>query len=144
MSHLAACYGDSPVPIRQLAEDEQIPFRYLEQIMTKLRREGLLESIRGPGGGYQLNRPPAKISIGDIIRVLEGSISVSRCLEENVQTVCPQAQTCSPRTFWKNLSQTIESILDDISLEQFIDVNWSDVNLIQRFTNQGQKECAST
>jgi Rrf2 family cysteine metabolism transcriptional repressor len=129
MSRLASRYRNNPVPIRTLAQEERIPIRYLEQIMTRLRREGLLQSARGPGGGYKLNRPPDQISLGEIIEILEGNVSVASCTEDDPKSQCPLVKTCVPRIFWSKLSTTIQSILNSISLQEFNENNWNDTDL---------------
>lgn len=137
MSRLASNYRNNPVPIRTLAQEERIPIRYLEQIMTRLRREGLLQSTRGPGGGYKLNRPPDQISLGEIIEILEGNVSVTTCLEDNPKSQCPLEKTCFPRIFWSKLSKTIQSILNSISLQEFNENNWNDTNVESLLKRRG-------
>lgn len=71
--HLAYHHGESPAQMRSIAGEAQVPLRFLEQIFHELKRAGLLTAKRGPNGGYQLARPATQISVGDIVRALEGS-----------------------------------------------------------------------
>jgi Rrf2 family protein len=73
---------ERPVPLREVSENEAIPEQFLDQIMVKLRRAGLVTSVRGAGGGYRLSRRAEEISIGSIVRVLEGSLSPINCITE--------------------------------------------------------------
>jgi Rrf2 family iron-sulfur cluster assembly transcriptional regulator len=71
--HLAYHHGQAPAQMRSIAEEAHVPLRFLEQIFHELKRAGLLTAKRGPNGGYQLARPPTQISLGDVVRALEGS-----------------------------------------------------------------------
>ena len=73
--------GDQPVPLRVIAEDEGISEQYLEQIFVELRRAGFVLSVRGAKGGYRLARPSQDIRVGDVIRLLEGSLAPYDCLD---------------------------------------------------------------
>ena len=80
MFELSRSYEEGPLSVRRIAERQDIPSAYLEQIMAGLRHEGLVESVRGRDGGYRLARPPERITIGDIVRAVEGPIALSSCL----------------------------------------------------------------
>ena len=81
MTALAQSYGKGPVPMSRIAETKNIPLRFLEGILLQLKRAGILESVRGIEGGYALKRPPGNISLMEIIRVTEGSMSFVSCLD---------------------------------------------------------------
>jgi Rrf2 family protein len=135
VSKLASQYGKGPVPIKTIAEEEHIPLRYLEQLMVRLRRNGLLTSVRGPGGGYYLNRSPDKISLGEIIQILEGAVSVSRCVEIDNEVHCEFEESCISRGFWIKLSRTIQKILDNVTLQELIDKTWEDMDFVSLINN---------
>ena len=81
MYDLAQNYGAQPRPIKAVAEAQTIPEAYLEQLLCTLRRAGLVVSARGAQGGYMLSRPPGEITVGDILRSLEGGLTLLDCLE---------------------------------------------------------------
>ena len=108
-------YGSGPVMVREIAENQDISERYLEHILNRLRTTGLLRSTRGAKGGYELSRPPAEITVGDIIRALEGPLDVVSCTG-NYE--CGRATECATVTVWKEVKEAIENILDSITLEE--------------------------
>ena len=112
---LAIRYGSGPVMVREIAENQDISERYLEHILNRLRTTGLLRSTRGAKGGYELSRPPAEITVGDIIRALEGPLDVVSCTG-NYE--CGRATECATVTVWKEVKEAIENILDSITLEE--------------------------
>jgi Rrf2 family protein len=115
--------------LQEIADLESIPIRYLEQIMSRLRRAGLCSSARGPGGGYELRRPPEDISLGEVIHVLEGRVAVVSCLDKDRDVVCTMEDSCITRDFWSTLSKAIQRILESISLKDLIERDWKDVDL---------------
>lgn len=118
---LARNPDDKPLTIQSIAEQENIPIRYLEQIMVRLRRDGILESVRGPGGGYSLGIPPDRLSIGRILRTLEGEFAVVWCADENAPQSCEHEDDCIARPLWAAVSSTLADILDRITLQELID-----------------------
>ena len=117
MFALSRSYEEGPRSVRRIAEEQDIPPAYLEQIMARLRHEGLVESARGRGGGYRLARPPERITIGDVIRAVEGPIALSNCLTASVP-LCDRVDGCVTRLIWKRLGQRIERAFDAITLER--------------------------
>lgn len=117
---IARQFGGGPLTIREIAERQRISTSYLEQILNRLGRAGILESVRGPGGGYLLARKPEEITIGDVVRVLEGPIALSHCLEPGMEPGCYQADDCVARMVWAKVGATIESALDSISFEDLL------------------------
>ena len=106
---------DDIMSIKELAEREAIPETFLEQIMSDLRRAGLLKSVRGPNGGYRLKDAPDEITIGRVVAVLEGSLSPARC-ESN----CVRQDGCSTRTVLDRIEQSITETLDGIYLRDLV------------------------
>ncbi|BCV25196.1 MAG TPA: Rrf2 family transcriptional regulator [Firmicutes bacterium] len=121
MLALARWYGEGPVPLKSVAEQEGLSEPYLEQLMSELRKAGLVKSVRGAQGGYLLGREPAAITAGDIIRVLEGPIGPVQCVVEFPGgEVCDCAETCVERILWERLRDSIAQVLDGITLADLL------------------------
>lgn len=117
MFYLALKYGQGPIPLKTIAEEQGISEHYLEQLMGALRRSGLVSSVRGAQGGYSLSRPPKEITVGDIIRVLEGPITPMDCLDgAGKEAECGFLGPCAMRRMWKRLQDSMESVLDSTTL----------------------------
>lgn len=114
---LAQNYGSGPLSIKVISEKQAIPASFLEQLMAKLRRGGLIRSVRGPGGGYVLNRAPSQINVGEVVRALEGPIFISACTNGDRWGKCSQIENCGSRFVWYKLKQKIEEVLDNTTLE---------------------------
>ncbi|WP_439258406.1 Fe-S cluster assembly transcriptional regulator IscR [Lonepinella sp. BR2271] len=108
---------ENPVTLSDISERQSISLSYLEQLFAKLRRHGLVKSVRGPGGGYQLGLPTQDISIGMIISAVNENISVTKCLG---QGNCHDGHECLTHSLWEELSQRIESFLDQITLAELV------------------------
>jgi len=119
MLDLAQRRGAGPQSIKLIAERQGIPEQYLEQLIALLRREGLVSSVRGAQGGYLLTKPPGEITMAKLMRVLEGPISLSNCLED--QDCCDRACVCSARRVWERLSQSIDQVLHSVTLEDMLE-----------------------
>ncbi|NLM41487.1 MAG: Rrf2 family transcriptional regulator [Firmicutes bacterium] len=119
MFDLALNYGSGPIPLRAVAERQLISETYLEQLMGALRKAGLVASKRGAQGGYELAHPPERITIGQVIRVLEGPITPLDCLDSDSGggPYCDQPEQCVLRGLWKKLQDSMESVLDNTTLE---------------------------
>jgi Rrf2 family transcriptional regulator, cysteine metabolism repressor len=117
---IACHYGNGPISIKEIAERQGISFSYLEQILHKLAKAGLIDSVRGPAGGYLLARQPSELTIGDIVRVLEGPIALSHCLEPGESADCYQADDCVARMVWAKVGAKIEEALDSISFNDLL------------------------
>lgn len=111
---------ERPIPLREVAKSESIPDAFLDQIMVKLRRAGFVQSVRGAGGGYQLSRPPEEISIGELVRVLEGSLAPIGCISEaeefSPEELCDLYRGCHTRNVWVRVTVAISKALDALSL----------------------------
>jgi Rrf2 family protein len=112
--------GQGPITIKEIAERQGISFSYLEQILNRLGRAGLIESVRGPGGGYLLGKKAAELTIGDVVRALEGPIALSHCLEPGMSGDCYQADDCVARMVWARVGAKIEQALDSISFDDLL------------------------
>ena len=114
MIDLARNQSGGAIPLREIAERQNISIQYLEQIFVNLRRAGLVRSVRGAHGGYKLNKIPGKIYVGDIIKVLEGPVAPSECL---LTEECSEQSDCITREFWKKVKQSIDDVLYSMTLE---------------------------
>jgi len=113
---LAQSYGKGPVQSGQIANRQQIPENYLNQLLIILRRAGLIQSIRGPQGGHQLSRPPAEINLAEALRALEGPTAPRDCVEEGIQD-CNLYDICAIRDVWNDVKQATDQVLNAVTLE---------------------------
>jgi Rrf2 family protein len=121
---LARDHGKGPVLIADLAASEMIPKKFLELILLDLKRKGILESKKGRGGGYNLNRPPSRISIGDVIRALDGPIALLPCVSQTAYKRCDECVdelTCGIRLVMKDVRDASVAIFDGTTLEDMLD-----------------------
>jgi Rrf2 family iron-sulfur cluster assembly transcriptional regulator len=112
-----AQYGDQNAVGRQvIAERQQVTPEYIAQIVRKLTRAGLLETLRGPGGGYRLGRASDLIRLGDIYRAVEGPVAVVPCVSD--ANSCCRSHNCATRVVWLKLSRLINDYIDSINLSE--------------------------
>jgi len=119
MISLAKADGDDHrMTIKDIAEQENIPSKFLEQILLSLKNAGILQSKMGVGGGYYLARPADKITLGEIKRVLDGPIAPIRCVSHMAYEPCgcPDEATCGLRLVMKDVRDAIAKILDETTL----------------------------
>ena len=104
--------------ITDISKDEGISVAYLEQLLNKLMHKGLIDSVRGPKGGYVLSKKTDKITVSDIVRTLEGDIYPVHCVTAGKKPgVCKRSSGCVPKLVWLKLAGSIEKCLDSITLE---------------------------
>jgi Rrf2 family protein len=109
--------GDGAVPARELAEAEGLPADYTEQIFLRLRRAGLVQSVRGAKGGYFLSRPPEEISVRDVMTACERQTFEVNCQTRPVNDDrCSPAASCSIRPLWAELQHRIDDFLSSVTL----------------------------
>jgi len=120
MFDLAQHYGTEPIPLKTVAERQNISENYLEQLIATLRKTGLVKSVRGSQGGYILARDPEKITVGDIIRVMEGPIAPVDCVSEIEPAECDQADYCITRSVWARVRDSLAELMDSISLADML------------------------
>jgi Rrf2 family protein len=124
MYSLARNYGKGPVLISTLAEEEAIPRKFLEQILLALKSSGLVESKKGKGGGYNLVRSPDKITVADVIRLMEGPLAPLPCASETRFRKCDECidiETCGTRIVMREVRDAISSILDATTLAMVVE-----------------------
>ncbi len=108
------------VTIHEVARRHSIPIKYLEHILLALKKAGVLESRRGVLGGYTLARPPGKVSVGEVLRVVDGQFSQSSCIEMDLEHsyACPESDTCGLKQVWQDVQGAVEKILFETTFEQ--------------------------
>jgi Rrf2 family protein len=118
MFEIARGYPDRPVTIKEISERQDVSVAYLEQILSRLRRAGIIRSVRGPGGGYLLSRGPDQISIASILNELEGPMAITSCLDPDEG--CVRIDHCVTHLLWKALGEQMEEFLSTITLKNLI------------------------
>ena len=118
MLDLALHATKGPVTLAGISERQKISLSYLEQLFGKLRRRELVESVRGPGGGYNLAREAARVTVADIIKAVEEPLDSTQCGgREN----CRQNQRCMTHDLWEELNATVFGFLENVSLSQLVE-----------------------
>jgi Rrf2 family protein len=112
--------GEEVVRIQTISEQQNIPKRFLEQILNDLKTAGLLESKRGLAGGYRLKMPPEKITLARVIRLIEGPLAPVSCVSENFyeRCTCPDETRCGIRSIMREVRDAIVQILEAVTLAQ--------------------------
>lgn len=121
MFELSLHYGEGPVPLKNIADSQGISEHYLEQLIAVLKKNGLVNSVRGAQGGYMLVDPPNKITVGSVIRTLEGDIAPVDCAIDNNPNKCDKESICVTKTVWVKIRDSINSVIDSITLQDMID-----------------------
>lgn len=118
MVNIALEQKKGAVSIKEISKKENISSVYLEQLLNKLRREDLVRSVRGPTGGYVLSRKPDDITVKDIVKTLEGSITPVDCAtgREGWRTKCNKNKNCAARIVWTKLAKAIDDCLESVTL----------------------------
>ncbi len=123
MMVLAKEYGQGPVLISEIARREDVPQKFLELILLELKNQGILQSKKGKGGGYFLGRPPQQISIGHVIRVLDGPLAPLPCASKTAYMRCSECRderTCGIRMVMKDVRDATAKILDSTTLADML------------------------
>ncbi|MFB9133354.1 Fe-S cluster assembly transcriptional regulator IscR [Vibrio sp. AK197] len=107
----------SPVPLADISERQGISLSYLEQLFSKLRKAGLVASVRGPGGGYRLGADAQTIAIGTVIAAVDESVDATKC---NGKADCQGGSRCLTHTLWRDLSSRISDFLNNITLGELM------------------------
>lgn len=118
MVNIAMAKNGNAISIRDISRKEGISGVYLEQLLNKLRRENLVKSVRGPSGGYVLSKDSAKITVGEIVKTLEGSITPVDCASgrEGYKRVCRNKDGCAAKAVWAKLAKAIDDCLESVTL----------------------------
>jgi Rrf2 family iron-sulfur cluster assembly transcriptional regulator len=120
--NIASHGKEGPVSIGRIAQDEQLPLDYIEQLLMKLRRKKLIKSIRGARGGYLLNRKAAAVSVKDVLEAVEGEAFEVICSrkKKTKKNKCDGSKGCALKDVWFHLKNQIESYLKDITIEALL------------------------
>ena len=115
MIDLAEHQADGYIPLKVIAERQDISEKYLESILKALVREKILTGLRGKGGGYRLAKPPERCTVGSILRLTEGSLAPVACLEDDAYQ-CPRMADCRTLPMWRKLNALVQDYLDGVTL----------------------------
>lgn len=121
MVDLAEHYADGPIPLAEIAKRQDLSVKYLEQLIILLKGSGLIRSTRGRRGGYMLARKPEKISVGQIIEVLEGRLAVVDCVTD--PELCERSPDCPTRDIWVGMTDVLKKQLFSLSLKDILQKN---------------------
>jgi len=120
MLELALRYGEGPVPIAEIARAQDVPRRYLEQILLVLQRGQFARSVRGPSGGYYLHRPPDTVRVADVIRAMDGPLAPVPCVSQLAYEECPRQGGCGLRWLWKQARDLLADLLENTTLAELV------------------------
>ena len=120
---LAQNGGEQPVSITSISTRQDISERYLEQLMSMLKKAGIVRSVRGAGGGYVLVKRLEDISVGDVLRALEGSLEPVDCAGLEPNGGCSFSDSCVTKYVWKKINDSINQTVDEIKLDQLVKEN---------------------
>lgn len=116
---LALHRGEEPVLLKDIAQRQQIPLRYLEHLITPLIAGGIVWSTRGPRGGVSLAKIPEEIRLSEVIQLLEGSIAPVECV--NNPGICPRSELCVTRDIWSELKKAMNGVLESTTLQDLVE-----------------------
>jgi Rrf2 family cysteine metabolism transcriptional repressor len=119
LQDLALHYDQGPIAIERIAARQGLPVRYLEQLLLTLKRAGFLLSKRGVNGGYSLAKPPARITLGEILRTVDGPIEAIYCVEQPQE--CARGSDCVLRDVWSEVGRAVSAIVDHTTLQDLCD-----------------------
>lgn len=111
--------GNKYIKLKDIAERQGISEKYLESIVKELVKSHIVVGLRGKGGGYRLSKEPDKINVGDVLRIMEGSLAPVACLEEGGEP-CPRAYMCRTLEFWRGLDETIRKYTDNYTVADLV------------------------
>ncbi len=121
MLDLATHSSDGHVALKSIAERQELSENYLEQLFSSLKKANLVTSVRGAQGGYMLATDMYNISVGDILRALEGSLSPVDCVDADSHSNCSRYEFCVTRTLWERIRDSINNVVDSTSLGFLVD-----------------------
>jgi Rrf2 family transcriptional regulator, cysteine metabolism repressor len=110
-----------PLRVDQIAAVQGVPENYLRRLLIDLKRGGLVLSQKGPSGGYMLARPPARITMADVVEIIEGDYTPVECLEEGSNSFCPRDSGCPMRDVWREVRDSVVGILRNATLQSLVE-----------------------
>ena len=117
------------IPLKEIADRQEVSLKYMTKIMQALTKSGLLDGQHGKGGGYKLNREPADYRVGDILRLTEGTLAPVACLDET-DCRCDRSAECRTRPMWNELDRIINEYLDGITIADLMEEDAADNYII--------------
>jgi Rrf2 family protein len=118
---------NSPVRVEEIAGSQDIPENYLRRLLIELKRGGLVASQKGPSGGYMLARPPGRITMAEVVELIEGDYVPVECLEES-STTCPREAPCAMREVWREVRDSVNGILRGVTLQSLSEKRKTAIN----------------
>jgi Rrf2 family protein len=106
-----------PLRVEEIAAVQAVPENYLRRLLIELKRGGLVLSQKGPNGGYMLARPPARITMADVVEIIEGDYMPVECLEDGANSFCPRDGGCPMRDVWREVRDSVVGILRSATLQ---------------------------
>lgn len=117
MLELSLRHKERPLHIREISAAQDIPERFLEQILLLLKRAGYLRSKKGPNGGYYLAKAPSEINVAEVIRVMDGPLAPIDCVSVIAHEVCPREDYCGLKWLWKDVRDRVANLLEKTTFE---------------------------
>ncbi|MBN1823495.1 MAG: Rrf2 family transcriptional regulator [Endomicrobiales bacterium] len=114
---LALTYGQRITPIKEISRRQDIPEKFLEQIITTLKGAGYIKTVRGPKGGVFLAKHPSKVTLGDIIRLMEGPTSPVTCVSRSAHARCTFEKQCVFKSVWEDVRDRINDVVDNTTFQ---------------------------
>ena len=114
--------GDEYIPLKEIAESEEISQKYLESIMTILSKANFVDAVHGKGGGYRLNRSPEDYTVGSILKLTEGSLAAVSCTSQGA-AACSRTTCCQTLPMWEKLEKMIDEFFEGITLAGLLENN---------------------
>lgn len=121
MLELSKRYGGGPMSISDIASKQAIPPRFLEVILNEMRQGRFVDSRRGVHGGFFLIKPPGEITVGQVIRFVDGSLEPVKCLGDRPESACPRKGQCALVEFWSKARQAVESVYDSSTFQDLLE-----------------------
>jgi len=112
--------NENPVSLKFISNKENISESYLEQLISLLKKEGIVKSTRGAKGGYKLNKDPKEIIVGDVLKTLEGNINIIDCISDEGKCQCTSLSGCSTKLVWLKITEAIQNVVYSITLDDLI------------------------
>lgn len=125
MIDLAEHMNGKYIPMKEIADRQDVSLKYMTKIMQALTKSGMLDGQHGKGGGYKLNRDPEEYRVGDILRLTEGSLAPVACIDET-DCKCDRSFECRTRPMWNELDKLISEYLDGITIADLMEGNTAD------------------
>jgi Rrf2 family protein len=137
MFEIARGYKLGPITIKEISKRQDLSVSYLEQILNTLRKADVIKSVKGPGGGYILSREPGNISIGAILRELEGPVAITSCLDP--KEGCVRIEGCVTYLLWKSLGENIEAFLNNMTLKDLLQRSSTQSENVKEYLQKSRK-----